>query len=185
MNQFQINLFATRDLDGCLCAVLAHLLAAEKYGGVSVEWINPGDASPVSRLTQALSIAWAYEAPLPEERIVYVAGAKCDEKTRSEFAEMSDKTHRIWVLDSMPPRMSCVHMYTCVISPTTSVVTNLVYGFVNEWERRAAMEGLLAITGPDNFVNVITAYCRTHPQSELRLTEFHSLQEFLNMPASL
>lgn len=155
MNKQQINVFATRDLSGCICAVYGHLVAAEVQGGVTVDWINPGDLSSVHTLIYALGVARANHIQLPDVRSIFVCGAAITKELRDRFKELSSEYHEIGVYQF-------------------DVLSGVL---VKEFEDQ--MNGLLNLLGPDNFVSVMVEFCKNHPEENMDIGRYNTLREFI------
>ena len=155
MNKQQINVFATRDLSGCICAVYGHLVAAEVGGGVTVDWINPGDLSPLEALIYALGVARDCQIQLPDVRSIFVCGAAITPEMRSQLNAFSSDDHEIGVYQF-------------------DVVNVLL---AEEYESK--MNGLLNILGPDNFVSVMVEFCQNHPGESFDMNQYPTLREFI------
>ena len=155
MNKQQINVFATRDLSGCICAVYGHLVAAEVGGGVTVDWINPGDLSPLEALIYALGVARDCQIQLPDVRSIFVCGAAITQEARDKLNAFSSDDHEIGVYQF-------------------DVVSGLL---AKEYDSK--MNGLLNILGPDNFVSVMVEFCQNHPGESLDMDQYPTLREFI------
>lgn len=155
MNKQQINVFATRDLSGCICAVYGHLVAAEVHGGVTVDWINPDDPSPIDMLIYALGVAHANRLQLPDVRSIFVCGAAITQEARNKLESFSSDEHEIGVYQF-------------------DVENGLL---AKEYESQ--MNAMLNLLGPDNFVSVMVEFCQNHPGESFDMNQYPTLREFI------
>lgn len=177
MHKLHINLYATRDLDGCLCAVLAHLLAADKGGGVTVEWINPGDLSGVSRLAAALEIADLYGTPLPDVRLVLVCGARITDELRSRLEACHSLDHMIELRQANPRVLRCLGFRH---PPRASRAVRSLARLRRCHIQHFLLRALLAKLGPENLVLVLYNFCRNHPHEQINLLRFTTPAQFIS-----
>lgn len=152
MNKQQINVFATRDLSGCICAVYGHLVAAEVGGGVTVDWVDPGDLSPIEGLIYALGVARDCQIELPDVRSIFVCGTAVTQDIRNRLNSFSSDDHEIVVYQFDVENGMFTHRF------------------------QSQMDDLLNMLGPDNFVSVMVEFCQTHPGEAL---DADPLREFV------